>query len=183
MAKTKTTVSMNGGPEIEVDFEKISENLKRQNDLSRRYEIRKAKLKDENFLEAEYNETLPDSSNTVKKDCTAAVHVDLKEAFARMDSILLGTCEQPEDSTVGCTGFTIGKDGGGATLIGYRELSTGQILNLTSPYTKFEDNGELEHAINVCKSEVLQYLFEGKHAPDAQMSLEFPDENEIQEEF
>lgn len=183
MAKSKLKVVSADENSATVTMDELAEKFQSINKLSNRYEIKKAKLKDENFLEAEYNETLPDSSNTVKKDCTAAVHVDLKEAFRRMDNILLAVCEQPEESEVSCTGFSMGKDGGGATLIGFRDLDSGSVLNLTSPYTKFEDNGDLEHAINVVKQEVLQYLFEGKHAPDAQLSL-FPEgEPGTEEEF
>jgi hypothetical protein len=184
MAKTKMKVVSADETSATITMEELAEKARAVNKLSGRYEIKKAKLKDENFLEAEYNETLQDSSNTVKKDCTAAVHADLKEAFKRMDNILLNVCEQQDDSVVVCNGFTIGKDGSGVTLIGYRDLESGSVLNLTSPYTKFEDNGDLEHAISVAKQEVLQYLFEGKHAPDAQLSL-FPegDNDLVEEEF
>lgn len=165
-----------------ITMDDLAAKMQGINKLNNRYEIRKAKIKDDNFLEAEYSETMPDSTNTVKKDCTAAFHMDLKEAFKRMDNILLEICEQQEASSVSCTGFTIGKDAGGVTLIGFRDLESGSILNLTSPYTKFDDNGDLEHAISVAKQEVLLYLFEGKHAPDVQLSL-FPEDENGEEEF
>lgn len=83
-----------------------------------------------------------------------------------------------------CTGFSIGGSGDneGVTLIGKRELSTNKTLNLTAPFTKWDDSmpyrhsSDLSELIETCKAEVYSYLFEGKHQPDAQMSFEFPEE-------
>lgn len=169
MAKARTTISANGGEPIDMD--EAMAKMKRLSSHSNRYDIRKAKLKDSNFLETEYSESLSDGTNTVKKDCAAAVHQDMKDAFARMDQMLRDICEQPENSKVTCTGFTVGGKGDGATLIGLRKLESGAVLNLVAPYVKFEDDGDLEHAITTCKQEVLLYLFEGKQAPDAQLGL------------
>ena len=152
------------------DIKALAEPNQRLAGHANRCDKRKAKLKDI-FLTAEYNETLQKTSNDVKKDCTAPVHDDLKEAFKAMDNLLLKVCEQPTDSKVVCTGFTIGNDGNGATLIVYRDLESGKVLNLTGPYEKFEDNGTLEVAIEHAKSEILLYLFEGKQAPEKQGNL------------
>lgn len=149
------------------------------NKLKNKYSIKKAKLADI-ALNVEYSETLEDSSNKVSKDCTAPVHEDLKTAFSNMNGLLRDITEQPEESDVQCTGFTIGKNEDGAVLIGFRSLDSGSALNLTSPFVRFEDNGSLEHAVSVAKQEALLYLFEKKHAPDAQLSLF---ENQSGEEF
>ncbi len=170
----KTTISINGGESIDFD---LAQQAIRLNELVKKFTVKKARLKDI-ALQVEYQETLEDCSNKVGKDCTAPVHEDLKQAFANMNNLLRDICEQPENSNVECTGFTIGRDEDGATLIGFRDLDSGKVLNLTSPYERFEDNGNLQHAIEICKQEVLLYLFEKKHAPDAQLPIDFPiDEN------
>jgi hypothetical protein len=56
--------------------------------------IKKAKIKNELFLEVEYSEKLNDGTNTVKKECTAPVHDDLKLAFKRLNVHLALLCEQ-----------------------------------------------------------------------------------------
>lgn len=92
-----------------------------------------------------------------------------KDDWAILDNIL-------------CTGFSIGGSGEseGVTLIGRREMSTGSILNLVSPFAKWEGDydyaSELATIIEALKAEVSLYLFEGKHQPDAQMSLPFGEE-------
>lgn len=45
--------------------------------------IKKAKIKDNLFLEAEYSEQVQDGTNLVKKDCTAPVHDDMHGHLAR----------------------------------------------------------------------------------------------------
>lgn len=148
-------------------------------------DIRKAKIKNELFLEVEYSEMIKDGTNTVKKDCTAPIHNDLKAAFQKLDVHLTGISEQyKEDGTldnenVTCKGFSIGGDGEGVILFGFRKLSTGKALNFLSPFHKwdaetvgYEDSDGLRAAISVCKSEVSKYLFEGKHQPDAQGKLD-----------
>lgn len=174
MAKSKPTASLNGCDEIDLDT--LTQALE-VNNVSSKYTVKKAKLKDI-ALEVEYHETLEDTSNKVKKDCTAPVHEDLKAAFSNMDILLKGITEQPAESNVECTGFTVGGNEDGAVLIGFRDLDSGAILNLTSPFTRFEDNGQLDHAISVAKQEVLLYLFEKKHAPDKQLALEFEETGE-----
>jgi len=86
-----------------------------------------------------------------------------------------------------CTGFTIGGTGDseGVCLIGNRRLRAARVINLVSPFQKWSNdvyeydyvNGLAEHIDN-CKAEVHAYLFEGKQAPDPQMELSFPGENE-----
>lgn len=84
-----------------------------------------------------------------------------------------------------CMGFSIGGSGDseGVTIIGRRDLSSGSVLNLTSPFTKFQSDysftSELAELIETCKAEVYSYLFEGKHQPDAQMKIEFPEDEEM----
>lgn len=130
--------------------------------------IKKAKIKNE-VLEVEYTEEINGNSNTVKKECEALVHDDLKNAFVALDEHLVALCEQDAECT--CTGFSIGghDEHEGITLIGRRELANNRILNLVSPFTKFNDefapysgSGEMEDAIGLCKEEIHKYLFDGK---------------------
>lgn len=178
MAKKQTVVISSG------DLQKLDEALGEMKELAsleKKYEIRKAKLKDI-FLSVQYSERLTDSTNSVTKDCTAPVHQDMKDAFARMDDMLRQICEQPDGAKVFCNGFSIGASRDGATLMGYRELESGKVLNLVAPYERYEDNFVLETAISHSIQEVLQYLFEGKQAPDAQMSLFDEEIDETQSE-
>ncbi len=177
--------------------------------------IKKAKIKNNLFLEVEYSEKQKDGTNTVKKDCTAPVHDDLKLAFKKLVPHLAVVCGQthiasgksatsvaiafPEEElkwqldpdenfafTLGgwelvskhfIVGFSIGGSGDseGVTLTGYRELKNEKVLNLVSPFTKWDDDyelaSELGEVIEECKSEVKKYLFEGKHQPDVQGDL------------
>lgn len=170
MAKQKTPVDSGDFTSIGDVIEEM-QHQQPSASLATRYNIKKAKLKDSNLLEVEFSESLSDGTNDVKKDCASAVHQDMKNAFSSLNQMLLDFCEQQEESKVTCTGFSLGSKGDGATLIGFRKLVSGSHLNLTAPYVKFEDDGDLEHAINNCKQEILLYLFEGKHAPDAQLGL------------
>lgn len=186
--------------------------------------IKKAKIKDSLFLEVEYSEQQEDGVNSVKKDCTAPVHDDLKLAFKKLNIHLALLCHQVNTATgkgainilkafeeevthqldpeqeytftaAGweivkahyCSGFTIGGSGDneGVVLVGKRELSNGKTLNLVSPFHKWEEDAypyayisELGQIIEECKHEVHAYLFEGKHQPDAQLSLFEGDEEE-----
>lgn len=57
-------------------------------------QIKKSKLKNSYFLEAEYSETIHDGTTNVKKDCNAPVHIDLKLVFRKLDIHLALLCEQ-----------------------------------------------------------------------------------------
>lgn len=56
--------------------------------------IKKAKIKDDLFLEVEYSEKVTDGTNSVKKSCTAPVHSDLRKAFYNLSSHLGLLCAQ-----------------------------------------------------------------------------------------
>jgi len=159
----KNTMQMETTIDV-TDLQSLQELQDKLRPLAKRYTVEKAKLKDM-FISVDYNETLPDSNNHVSKDCTAPVHEDLRNAFERMNSVLRDLCEQGQDAVVKCTGFSINSRGDGAVLVGYRDLDSGKVLNLTSPHEKFEDNGTLDNCIEQCKTEILLYLFEGKRAP------------------
>jgi hypothetical protein len=159
-------------------------------------EIKKAKIKDDLFLEVEYSEEVKDGVNQVKKSCTAPVHDDLKTSFEKLDAHLCELCEQfnseciSDISNVTCKGFTIGGNGDseGVTLIGSRELESGKLLNLVSPFYKWADEdypeiNDLAAIIEECKHEVHLYLFVGKHKPEAQQELPFGDASYSEDEL
>ncbi len=148
---------------------------------NRRVTIKKAKIKDGMFLEVEYDERASDGDNNVKKSCTAIVHDDLKNAFNGLNIHIENICELANHQLIKAKGFTIGGSGDheGVCLIGSSELELG-LLNLVTPFVKWDSDykniAELGEVIEACKAEVLLYLFEEKHQPDAQLELEF-DEN------
>lgn len=159
-------------------------------------EIKSAKLKDKMFLEYSFEETVDNGSNTVTKKSNLPIHEDLALAFKRVIPHFALLCEQRKDSPeikklmnagvfhedeitkdFEVTGFTIGGSGDneGVTLIGKRFLSTGKVLNLNSPFTKWDDEeykyiNDLSEHIETLRTEVFEY-YNGKHAPLPQKSM------------
>lgn len=189
--KPKVTVDGNtisGTTEDIVDVLKSATDKITSNGKYSKIQLKKAKIKDSLFLEVEYSESIADGTNTVKKDCTAPVHDDLKNAFSKLDDHLCGLCYQYNSiseldiENTKAKGFTIGGSGDneGVVLIGSRDLDDGSVLNLVSPFKKwdsdYEEISELSEAIETCKHEVKLYLFEAKHKPEAQQELPFGEE-------
>jgi hypothetical protein len=118
--------------------------------------IQRAKLKDQH-LTSEFTEQRDEESpaRAFAVTCQEQVHPDLPHAFSRLVPHLCLLTEQltetpdywPDEAedlptrfaSFTVTGFSMGKNQGGVTLIGQRELAGGRVLNLTSPYTAFED--------------------------------------------
>lgn len=157
--------------------------------------IKKAKLYNDKFLEIEFENVerqKDDSFVTDQFKLTAGhiVHDDLLKSFAALKPHVITLCELDEwENVVGqeeklfkysCTGFTIGgsNEHEGVTLIGRKTLSSKKVLNLITPFTKYdmettdyEYSEELRIAVlNAC-AEVIAYL-DGKHAPNPQLELE-----------
>lgn len=158
--------------------------------------IKKAKIVNGDNLAVTYSEEVGKDTNKVNLECSARVHADLRAAFSTLDKHLALLCEQYDEhgerctGTISSTGFSIAGSGDneGVVLIGQRALENGKVLNLTSPFEKWEDEAgtygdinKLSQAIEHCKSEVYAYLFENKHAPDAQLSLEFGSQDGAEE--
>lgn len=162
--------------------------------------IKKAKIKDDLFLEVEFTEELPGhSKKDTKLICTIPVHDDLKAGFAKLDRHLAQLCddlpckakrledwnEDLSDYTV--KGFSIGGvgDSEGVTLSGYREAKHG-IVNLNTPFQQYESSeykwiSELGSDIEDCLFEVREYLFNGKRAPEKQLAMDFGNEDPAEE--
>jgi hypothetical protein len=143
--------------------------------------LQKASIKDGMFLTVKYEETTATSTDTYTRECTSIIHDDLKEAFSRLSPHIEDICELSNHEHVKAKGFTIGGAGDheGVCIIGSSDLTMGT-LNLVTPFVKwdsdYENISELGEIIDDCKNEVIAYLFEDKHAPEAQQKLEFEDE-------
>lgn len=144
-------------------------------------EILKAKVTKDSTLTATYR----DETGTVTIEGKNLVTSDLLNSFSQLVSHMAFLCEQKEadgkefledlpdniDKVLEVTGYSIGGDGDnkGVTLTGKRFLKTNKVLNLNSPFTKFEDDNEpyqfafkLEQAISTCEYEVNEYIFNKK---------------------
>lgn len=144
-------------------------------------EILKAKVTKDNTLTASYC----DENGTTTVEGKNLVTNDLKDAFNALVMHLAFLCEQKEadgkecledlpkdiDKKLEVTGYTIGgeDESRGVTLIGKRFLKSNKVLNLNSPFTKFDDENEpyqfafeLEQAVEACSYEVNEYLFNKK---------------------
>lgn len=160
--------------------------------------IKKAKLTSIGYLEVEYQRQVAVDGKPVWIDVTEKPkwdpHSDLLNAFSALRIHLVRLCEQVKDEPEGdelekllsdfkVTGFVIGgsDEHEGVTLIGRKALANNRVLNLISPFTKWEDehNGyrysyEMASLVNACQYEVQEYL-EGKKAPSPQTELAFPE--------
>lgn len=144
-------------------------------------EILKAKVTKDNTLTASYR----DENGTTTVEGKNLVTNDLRNAFNVLVAHLAFLCEQKEadgkefledlpegiDKKLEVTGFVIGgeDESRGVTLIGKRFLKSNKVLNLNSPFTKFDDENEpyqfafeLEQSIQACEYEVNEYLFNKK---------------------
>lgn len=170
--------------------------------------ITAAKLKGD-FCDYSFKEYTQNGSQHVDvKDCEVISHDDLRRRFNQLIPHFILICEQIPTTSMTpelfddfaahieddilkeeilfykVTGFKISGSGDsqGVTITGQRKLSTDKVLNLNTPFIKFEDEylyaNELRIAITECQQEVIEYM-QGKKAPDAQLSLFDEDGEEI----
>lgn len=144
-------------------------------------EISKAKITKDNTLVATYK----DENGTTTVEGKNLVTNDLKRAFSMLVPHMAFLCEQKEaenrlsldelpdsiETILEVTGYTVGGDGDskGVTVTGKRFLKSSKVLNLNTPFTKFNDENEqydfqfeLEQAVEQCDFEVREYLFNKK---------------------
>lgn len=144
-------------------------------------EILKAKITKDNTLVATYK----DENGTTTVEGKNLVTNDLKRAFSMLVPHMAFLCEQKEaenrlsldelpdniETILNVTGYTVGGDGDskGVTVTGKRFLKSSKVLNLNTPFTKFNDENEqydfqfeLEQAVEQCDFEVREYLFNKK---------------------
>jgi len=177
------------------DVSKFTDHLKRQTEKLTRgattVTIKKAKIKDDLFLEGEYNEDLPGhSKKNTKFSCTVPVHDDLKTAFQKLHIHLAILCDevtapkkkdfnQADFEAFTARGFSIGgsDDNEGVTISGAKEGKYG-LVNLNTPFTKYAESeypfiNELGLDMQTAIYEVDQYLFNDKRAPEKQLEMDF----------
>ena len=172
------------------------------------YEIQKVKIKN-NQLTAEYTEKFVEANykNNILKESEQFIHPDLLYALNRLKPHVVKICEMHEATLVNVanpsdddlneklkniivTGYSKGgnDESAGVSIQAQKLLKSGQILNLSVPFTKYEDESgdgylygaELKEAIGRCSYEVDAYLFEGKYGIK-QESFDFdtPEESDI----
>jgi hypothetical protein len=120
-------------------------------------------------------------------------HPDFVNALAELRQHVVMLCELGDYgsldtiddkllNSIEVTGISIGgsDEHEGVTIIAKRKLKHNKILNLITPFTKWEDEHmpyQYESDLSVCCSQIIdearQYLVFGKYAPDAQMKMEF----------
>jgi hypothetical protein len=162
--------------------------------------IQKAKLKDQH-LTCEFTEQRDEESpaRAFAVTCQEQVHPDLSHAFSRLVPHLCLLTEQltetpdywpdeAEDLPIRFASFTVtgcsmGKNQGGVTLIGQRELAGGRVLNLTTPYQSFDEEqssyayaGLLEATLAMALAEV-EAALRGKCTNYRQLALFEPSAN------
>ena len=172
------------------------------------YEIQKVKIKN-NQLTAEYTEKFVEANykNNILKESEQFIHPDLLYALNRLKPHVVKICEMHEATLVNVanpsdddlneklkniivTGYSKGgnDESAGVSIQAQKLLKSGQILNLSVPFTKYEDESgdgylygaELKEAIGRFSYEVDAYLFEGKYGIK-QESFDFdtPEESDI----
>lgn len=159
--------------------------------------IKKAKIKEELFLEVEYSENLPGHNRKdTKLSSTVPIHEDLKTAFQALDKHLAILCDEVSCPTsrkkldeidvakFTSKGFSISSSGDdeGCVVFGAKVGAFG-IVNLVTPFTKhngvdYKWSSDLGGDIASCVYEVEQYLFHGKRAPEVQMEMQFDEDFE-----
>lgn len=155
------------------------------------------KIKIRNFTEVmcEYTSTKengdnePDEVSEVVVTKAVTPHDDFLTAMAKLAPHVLCLCEMIDHpdiaddlmlSKITVTGVSIGgsDEHEGCTIIAQKRLKTNKILNLNTPFTKWDDehNGyewayELAELVSDIEVEAEKYLFEGKKKPSPQLSL------------
>jgi hypothetical protein len=172
-------------------------------------EINKAKITRHKTLYVEITTTKDDGSVVeAQEEHDNIVHDDLEKAFQKLAVHLVLLTDLREGDNIG-TGrgkiaidavtpdmfekFTIssfsigGGDDEGVTITGRKQLSASKVLNLNSPFQKYEDEmepykygSELAADVQACVYEVEQYL-KGKCAAK-QTTIEFEPEHEHEKE-
>ena len=170
------------------------------------YEIQKVKIKN-NQLTAEYTEKFVEANykNNILKESEQFIHPDLLYALNRLKPHVVKICEMHEATLVNVanpsdddlneklkniivTGYSKGgnDESAGVSIQAQKLLKSGQVLNLSVPFTKYEDESgdgylygaELKEAIGRCSYEVDAYL-KANMASSKNPSISIPRRNRI----
>ena len=169
--------------------------------------IKSGKISNRMFLHYSFEEKKPESTDTVNKKSDLPIHVDCQQSYNNLIPHLILLCEQEmisdeireaiengvkniedEDSyfkNYKVVEFKISgsSNSEGVTLSGTRYLSTGKIINLSTPFIRWDNEdykfiNELAESVENVREEVYQY-YKGKHAPlPKQESFDFDEEFE-----
>ncbi|MFD1466914.1 hypothetical protein ACFQ48_01660 [Hymenobacter caeli] len=166
--------------------------------------IQKAKLKDQH-LTCEFTEQhAPDAPpRSFALTCAEQAHPDLAHRLGRLVPHLCLLTEQltetpdfwPDEAeelpalfaAFAVTGFSLGRNQAGVTLLGQRTLAGGRVLNLTTPYQSFHDEPDGYAFAPLLEAQLLEALAEveaalrGKCTDYRQLSL-FNEELEMKNE-
>ena len=153
-------------------------------------EVKKLSLKNERLeatMEVDYRGKDPnnneiETTDEVVRKSSQVVHADLKETLNRLRIHMVCICEQPEAGLLNdknifdfdpdqlenyeITGYSISgyDESRGVVITGKKLLKTGMVLNINTPFTKFEDEdgykygGALASDIEACNYEVEAHL-------------------------
>lgn len=161
--------------------------------------IKNASIKKILFLKYGYDHFVNNTKFSHSTTGDAPIHEDLQAAFDELTPHFALICEEITEQYCRqaindlrnnvikneetdplrkyvVTGFTVGKDSDGVSIIGTKRLNTGKVLNITTPFMKWDDEHyplihELIEAVDLCKSEVYEYI-EGKRAPLKNQTLD-----------
>lgn len=97
----KYSVSVNGGPEVQVDFTELINKLEELRDEGDLPEIKHAQLVNTIHLNYSYDEVMsPGVTDTVGRKGRSPIHVDLRKAFYMLGSHLAVACEEIDPKKV-----------------------------------------------------------------------------------
>lgn len=170
--------------------------------------IKNASIKNKLFLKYGYEHFVGTTKYThpsVTGD--APIHDDLREAFEALTPHFAFICEEISESACresisdlvkgiesnefdplrkyAVAGFALGKDSEGVTIIGTKILESGEVLNINTPFKKWDHvdypfMNELIETVDLLKSEVYEYI-EGKRAPVKHQTVDMFEEEEEEE--
>jgi hypothetical protein len=163
--------------------------------------INKFKLRDAMFGTCDYDLQTDHATDQLTRTCNNPVHTDLKDALQALavHCILIdelvdvtkvkGSLENYNPALlqyVTVKGFTLGGDDGeGITISFERKLSTGRVINLNTPFTKFGDESikykfddDLQLAVEDLVGEIKEYLAGTKLGDGAQLAMAMADGEE-----
>lgn len=164
-------------------------------------EFTKVKLSKHKTVYCEYTETFQKDGETVTitgdKELSSIAHADLCDLFNDLRPHLAILTEQVEagqlaklkkmkpdaiDEVVSnytVSSISLEKTGQGATISGNKKMKTDKVLNLNTPFQKYDDSYEHSGAMKIIIDAILfetEAYFAGKAAPSNQVKMDFEDE-------
>jgi len=158
-------------------------------------EIKKVKLRDGMFANVEYSEVHGNASDQFGRTCNNPVHDDFKSKLQGLSvhAVLITELVDPSKVKGDIDNFhnpilekiTVksislgGEEGEGVTISFERKLSTGKVINVNTPFTKYYEDSkgyrfgdDLQLSVNDFIQEVEAYLKGEKYGEGTQLSLD-----------